>query len=120
MLTKTKSLSYYDYVQGVQNLKPEELVSLLEVISVTLKNMMKLDQAKHSIMELEGLGAEIRNSNAGIAVKNRKKFWRAIVKLLKNKKLREKYSKNALKYVKKVNGWHIISRKTFQIYEKFW
>jgi len=72
------------------------------------------------VTDIEGLGAEIRNSKAGIAVKNRKFFYKAIIKLLKNKKLRNKYSKNALKYVKEVSGWNIIAKKTFQIYDKFW
>lgn len=72
------------------------------------------------VTDIEGLGAEIRNSNAGIAVKNRNDFWKAIVKLLRNKKLRAQYSRNALKYVKKVSGWNIIAKKTFDIYEKYW
>jgi len=71
------------------------------------------------VTDIEGLGAEIRNSNAGIAVKNRKKFYKAIIKMLGSKKLREKYSKNALNYVKKVNGWSIIAKKTLKIYDKF-
>ncbi len=72
------------------------------------------------VTDIEGLGAEIRNSNAGIAVKHRKDFYKAIIKLLKNKRLREKFSRNALNYVKNVNGWSIIARKTFQIYDRFW
>jgi len=72
------------------------------------------------VTDIEGLGAEIRNSKAGIAVKDKKKFYKAIIKLLKNKKLREKYSKNALNYVKKTSGWSIIAKKTFKIYEEFW
>lgn len=72
------------------------------------------------VTDIEGLGAEIRNSNAGIAVKNRGDFWKAIIKLLKNPKLRGRMSGNALKYVKKVSGWNIIARKTFKIYEEFW
>jgi len=72
------------------------------------------------VTDIEGLGAEIRNSHAGIAVKKRKDFWKAIIKLLKNKKLREKFSKNALEYVKNVSGWSIIAEKTFKTYEKFW
>jgi len=72
------------------------------------------------VTDIEGLGAEIRNSKAGIAVKHRKDFYKAIIKMLKSKKLREKCSKNALKYVKNVSGWNIIAKKTFQIYEKFW
>ena len=72
------------------------------------------------VTDIEGLGAEIRNSKAGIAVKHRKYFYKAIIKMLKSKKLREKCSKNALNYVKNVSGWNIIAKKTFQIYEKFW
>lgn len=70
------------------------------------------------VTDIEGLGAEIRNSNAGIAVKKRVDFYKSIIKLLNSKKLRDKYSKNAKKYVKSVSGWSIISRKTFKIYEK--
>ena len=72
------------------------------------------------VTDIEGLGAEIRNSKAGIAVRHRKDFYKAIIRLLKNKRLRTKFSKNALDYVKNVNGWSIIARKTFQIYDKFW
>lgn len=59
MLIKTKSLSYDDYVQGIQRLNPEEQLSLLEIISASLKRTLKKKHVKHSIMELEGLGAEI-------------------------------------------------------------
>jgi len=72
------------------------------------------------VTDIEGLGAEIRNSKAGIAVKKRSEFWKAIIKLLKNEKLRQKCSENALNYVKNVSGWNIIAKKTFQIYDKFW
>lgn len=70
------------------------------------------------VTDIEGLGAEIRNSKAGIAVKKRKEFYKAIIRLLKSKRLRNEYSKNALNYVKKTSGWDIIARKTFKIYEK--
>jgi len=72
------------------------------------------------VTDIEGLGAEIRISKAGIAVKNRQEYYKAIIKMLSSKKLRDKYSKNALNYVKKVNGWSIIAKKTFKIYDKFW
>ncbi len=72
------------------------------------------------VTDIEGLGAEIRNSKAGIAVKKRQDFYKAIIKLLDSKRLRVQYSKNALNYVKKVTGWNIIARKTFEIYEGFW
>jgi 1,2-diacylglycerol 3-alpha-glucosyltransferase len=72
------------------------------------------------VTDIEGLGAEIRNSNAGIAVKKRANFYKAIIKMLSSKELRDEYSKNALKYVREVSGWSIIARKTIEIYEKFW
>jgi hypothetical protein len=59
MIAKTSLPSYDDYVQGIDRLTPEELVNLLECISVTLKQRMTQKPSKHSIMELEGLGAEI-------------------------------------------------------------
>jgi hypothetical protein len=77
MLTKTESLSYYDYVQGIQHLKPEELLNLLDVISATLKTLMQQPQAKkHSIMELEGLGAEIwQGLDAQEYVRKERESW---------------------------------------------
>jgi len=70
--------------------------------------------------DIEGLGAEIRNSKAGIPVKSRAHFYRAIIKLLSSKRLRNKFSENALEYVKKVSGWSIIAKKTLKIYERVW
>jgi glycosyltransferase involved in cell wall biosynthesis len=72
------------------------------------------------VTDIEGLGAEIRNSNAGIAVKSRTNFYKAIIKMLSSKELRDEYSRNALHYVKTVNGWSIIAKKTIEIYKKFW
>lgn len=71
--------------------------------------------------DIEGIGAEIRNSKAGLLVKmkdRRNNFYKSIIKLLKSKRLRNKFSKNAEKYVKKVSGWNIIAKKTVNIYEK--
>ncbi len=71
--------------------------------------------------DIEGLGAEIRNSKAGVLVpmnKRRNHFYKAIIKLLSSKKLRNKFSRNAKKYVKNVSGWNIIARKTLKIYER--
>ena len=59
MTTRKTSLSYNDYVRGIRSLKPEEQLSLVEVISVGLKTAMRKQTIKHSIMELEGLGADI-------------------------------------------------------------
>lgn len=59
MMTQQPPYSYREYVQGIEHLRPEELVDLLEVISARLKNAMSARQPRHSIMELEGLGADI-------------------------------------------------------------
>ncbi len=70
--------------------------------------------------DIEGLGEEIRNSKAGIAVplKDRKhNFYKYIIKILESKKLRDKFSANAKKYVKTTSGWNIIAKKTLKIYE---
>lgn len=52
-----KVFTYNDYVKGIKGLKPEEQLTLVEIISAQLKKT--LAWKKHSIMELEGLGAEI-------------------------------------------------------------
>jgi len=59
MPTEKASLTYGDYVKGVSDLKPEELLRLVEVISKSLKKALKSQGLIHSVMELEGLGAEI-------------------------------------------------------------
>ncbi|MCP4405951.1 MAG: hypothetical protein GY801_52745 [bacterium] len=59
MQAQLQSLSYEDYIQGVQQLPPEQLLRLLEVISAKLRQTLSEGQEQHSIMELEGLGAEI-------------------------------------------------------------
>jgi len=59
MPTKKVSLTYADYVRGIQRLRPEEQLSLVEIISVKLKKTLGRKKAKHSVMELEGLGADV-------------------------------------------------------------
>jgi len=70
------------------------------------------------VTDIEGLGAEIRNSGGGIAVKKREDFYKAVIKMISSKKMRDKFSRNSLNYVKNVNGWPIIAKKTFDIYNK--
>ncbi|NVM21500.1 MAG: hypothetical protein HWN68_06945 [Desulfobacterales bacterium] len=43
----------------MQRLQPEEQLSLVEIISVKLKKTLGRKKAKHSVMELEGLGADV-------------------------------------------------------------
>jgi len=59
MATSNVSQTYDDYVKKIQTLTPEEQLSLVKVISASLKKTLRGKKAKHSVMELEGLGADI-------------------------------------------------------------
>ena len=59
MATSNVSQTYDDYVKGIQTLTPEEQLSLVKIISAGLKKTLKGNKSKHSVMELEGLGADI-------------------------------------------------------------
>ena len=59
MATHNVSRTYDEYVKKIQTLTPEEQLSLEEVISASLKKILGGKKVKHSIMELEGLGADI-------------------------------------------------------------
>lgn len=59
MGTKKVSLTYDDYVRGIQGLRPEEQLSLVEIISARLTKTLGRRKVKYSVMELEGLGADI-------------------------------------------------------------
>jgi len=59
MATSNVSQTYDDYVKEIQTLTPEEQLSLVQVISASLKKTLRGKKAKHSVMELEGLGADI-------------------------------------------------------------
>jgi len=63
MARKKMTLSFEDYVKGIELLKPEEQLSLIEIISARLKNTINGKQkTKHRVMELEGLGAQLWKS----------------------------------------------------------
>lgn len=59
MATKKTSLTYNDYVKDIQHLRPEEQLSLVEIISAGLKKTLIKKKVKHRITEIEGLGADI-------------------------------------------------------------
>ncbi len=59
MTAKKSTLRFEDYVRGIEHLKPNEQLSLIEIMSARLKKTLKQEKAKHSVMELEGLGADI-------------------------------------------------------------
>lgn len=58
METRRTSLSYSDYARGIKSLNIDEQLTLLEIISTRLKKSIG-KRRKSSIMELEGLGANI-------------------------------------------------------------
>lgn len=56
-------ITYDEVVAALPQLDPEGQVDLLQVLSKVLKKNVALRKAgKHSLLELEGLGAEIWNS----------------------------------------------------------
>ncbi|MDD5163011.1 MAG: glycosyltransferase [Candidatus ainarchaeum sp.] len=69
---------------------------------------------------MEGLKAEIEESKAGIAVPegDDAELERAIVELVKNDELRNKYAKNAFAYVTSTIKWSVVAKKHFALYEK--
>lgn len=58
-MVKKTSLTYSDYIKGIEHLRPEEQLSLIEIISSRMKRSLLEEKIKHSILELEGLGADI-------------------------------------------------------------
>jgi len=80
MERKKMSLSYKDYVSGVQGLTPEEQLGLLEIISVRLKKTLSKRRKKHSIVELEGLGADIwKGVDAQEYVHRERESWKEVL-----------------------------------------
>lgn len=76
MARKRISLKYDDYVRGIHDLRPEEQLSLVEIISARLKKTVGKKGKKHSILELEGLGAEIwKGIDAQEYVRKERESW---------------------------------------------
>jgi hypothetical protein len=76
MASKKASLSFEDYVRGIKGLKPEEQLSLVEIISARLKIILRKKKVKHSILELEGLGVDIwKGIDAQQYVRNEREAW---------------------------------------------
>ena len=59
MTTKKAPLTYNDYVKGIQYLRPEDQLSLVEIITAGLRKTLIKKGVKHRITEIEGLGADI-------------------------------------------------------------
>ena len=76
MSNKKNAMTYDDYVRGIQTLNPEEQLSLIELLSSRLKKSVTEKRIKHSILELEGLGAEIwQGIEAQKYVKKERESW---------------------------------------------
>lgn len=52
-------LTYDDVVATLPTLAPDEQLNLLEVLSSVLKKAMQPEVKRHTLLELEGLGAEM-------------------------------------------------------------
>lgn len=61
MSKKNDVLTYEDYVQGIDKLKPEQQLSLIELLTAKIKKQLHPTSGKHKVTELDGLGAEIWN-----------------------------------------------------------
>jgi len=77
MARKKIGLCFDDYVKGIELLKPEEQLSLIEIISARLKKTLNRKQkTKHRVMELEGLGVHLWKSiDAQHYVNEERKSW---------------------------------------------
>jgi hypothetical protein len=76
MATKKLTLRFEDYVKGTERLRPDEQLSLIGIISARLKTNLRRKKAKHSVMELEGLGAHIwKGIDAQRYVNKERKSW---------------------------------------------
>lgn len=76
MARKKVPLTYDDYVRGIQSLRPEEQLSLVEAISARLKKTLGKKSREHSILELEGLGAEIwKGIDAREYIRKERETW---------------------------------------------
>jgi len=76
-MAKTKpTLRFDDYVSGIERLKPEEQLRLIEIVSARLKKTLKERESKHRVTELEGLGADIwKTVDAQRYVSEERKSW---------------------------------------------
>ncbi len=75
METRKTSISYSDYVRGIKFLNTDEQLTLLEIISARLKKSIG-QKKKNSIMQLEGLGANIwKGIDAQDYVKKERDSW---------------------------------------------
>ena len=76
MENNSKSLTYQDYVKGVQKLKPKQQLRLLRIITDTLQKKVQGKQKKHRLMDLAGLGSEIwRGVDTDAYLREERESW---------------------------------------------
>ena len=76
METERTSPSYNDYVRGIKFLNIDEQLTLLEIITTKLKKTLNKRRRKNSIMELEGLGANIwKGIDAQDYIRKERESW---------------------------------------------
>jgi len=69
-------LTYNDVVATLPNLAPDEQLNLLEVLSSVLKKAMQPRVKRHTLLELEGLGAEMWSKvNVGDYIRQERDSW---------------------------------------------
>jgi hypothetical protein len=74
--TKKSTLRFEDYVKGIERLRPDQQLNLIEIISARLRTNLRRKKVKHSVMELEGLGAQIwKGVDAQQYVSKERKSW---------------------------------------------
>jgi hypothetical protein len=56
---EARKISIDEYIKGISFLDIDEQLTLLEVISARIKKSIMKRRNKNSVMELEGLGADI-------------------------------------------------------------
>jgi hypothetical protein len=59
MTVQKMRLTYHDVVASLPALNPEEQLTLLEVLSAVIKKTVQKKERRHSLLELEGLGADL-------------------------------------------------------------
>ncbi len=59
MTVQKMRLTYHDVVATLPTLNPEEQLTLLEVLSAVIKKTVLKKRKRHSLLELEGLGADL-------------------------------------------------------------
>ena len=69
-------LTYNDVVATLPNLAPDEQLNLLEVLSSVLKKAMQPRVKRHTLLELEGLGAEVWSKiDVGDYIRQERDSW---------------------------------------------